>query len=505
MVVTAHYLATEAGVRVLEEGGNAVDAAVAASLALAVCEPAGSGLGGMAVMLIHDPSEGRTRVLSGPCRAPGLATPGALARVHRYRGHAAVAVPAYLAVIRQALARFGRLSEARVIAPAIALAEEGFPLTGLQSALAAEYWRPLRRGNFAHLFLDDRGKPRPTGSLLRQPALARTLRRLETNGFEDFYRGGIARTIAEDMEVHGGFVRLVDLATAADPRETDPLVAHFEDRSVATAGPPAGGLTLLHMLRLLDAAGNLSLQPEDPQWSLLMARIVRRARTDRRRYRLRIGAEDVSGASDLLDPLVARDTVGPLVEDLAGTGETSHLCTMDANGLAVSLTQSIERSFGAAVGSAELGILFNGYLRAFKVKNQRHPHYLAPGAPARSNAAPTIVSSRGEAQVLVGSTGSERAASGILQVLARLRHQAPFDAAHAPRLHCTPEGEVLLEADRFSERSRRALTGAGLRLTTLDPYSFRVGGLQLIVRENGRLTGVSEPRRDGAAGGPRRD
>ena len=140
---------------------------------------------------------------------------------------------------------------------------------------------------------------------------------------------------------------------------------------------------------------------------------------------------------------------------------------------------------------------------AFKVKNVRHPHYLAPGTPARSNAAPTIVSRRGRAEVLVGSTGSERASSGILQVLARLRHQSPFQASHAPRLHCTPQGEVLIEADRFSQAEKSALTEAGLRLTALEPYSFRVGGLQLIVREGDRLTGVAEPRRDGAAAGPR--
>ncbi len=502
MVVTAHYLATQAGVRMLEEGGNAVDAAVAASLALAVCEPAGSGLGGMAIMLLHDPVTGRVRAIPGPCRAPALATPEAVAGIDRYRGYGAAAVPTLVAVLRGALARYGSLPERAVLAPSIALAEEGYPRSTLQEALVAEFGENLR-GPLRDLFLDEAGRPHAAGSSLRQPALVATLRKLERRGLEDFHRGGLAREIAADMEAHGGFVRLSDLEAAADPRETEPIEGRFEGETVTTTGPPGGGLALLQMLQMLDAAGAADLDPDEPEWSVLIARIIRRARRDRRRYRLRTGAEELGEAAELLEPGANRDAVRMLTRDLGRSGETSHICTMDADGFAVSMTQSIERSFGAGVAAAKLGFLYNGYLRAFKVKNQRHPHYLVPGAPARSNAAPAMVLSGGRPRVVVGSTGSERGTSGILQVLARLPRQSPFEASHAPRLHCTPEGEVPLELDRFAPAARLALTEAGMQLAPLDPYSFTIGGLQLIVRDGDGLTGVSEPRRDGAAAGPR--
>jgi len=273
MVVTAHYLATEAGVRMLEQGGNAVDAAVAASLALAVCEPAGSGLGGMAMMLLHDPASARVRALPGPCRAPALATPEAVAGVDRYRGYAAIAVPTLVAVLRTALARYGRLTERAVIAPSIALAQDGFPRAPLQEALVAEYLEHLKASPLRGLFLDEAGLPLSAGSALRQPGLAETLKTLERRGLEDFHRGAVAREVAADIEAHGGFVRLSDLEAAADPRETDPIEGRFGGETVATMGPPGGGLALLQMLHLLDAVETGALRPGDPGWSGVRERV----------------------------------------------------------------------------------------------------------------------------------------------------------------------------------------------------------------------------------------
>ena len=166
--LTAHYLATEAGVAMLAAGGNAVDAAVAASLALGVCEPAGSGLGGMTVALIHLAQPVRTFVLGGACRAPRRATPDGIRGRSRYRGHHAVAVPTNAAVLAAALSRYGTLSRADVIAPAIRIAEQGFPLTTMQHSLAAVYRRPLRKWGAGRFFLDPAGQPLPAGSWMRQ-------------------------------------------------------------------------------------------------------------------------------------------------------------------------------------------------------------------------------------------------------------------------------------------------------------------------------------------------
>jgi gamma-glutamyltranspeptidase / glutathione hydrolase len=509
MVATAHYLATAAGVEMLAAGGNALDAAVAASLALGVCEPAGSGLGGMTVALIHLADPARTFVLGGCCRAPRRATPEEVRGRSRYRGHHAAAVPTNAAVLGAALSRYGSLRRAEVFAPAIRIAELGFPLTTVQHQLIGVHRRPLRNWGAGRLFLDAAQQPLPAGSWMRQKALAETLRRLSKAGFQDFYHGEIARRLAEDMERHGGFVREDDLREYSEPDETPPLEGEFGGRRAATLGPPGGGVALLQMFNVLDHLNGPGFDADSREGVAAIAEAIRRSRVDRRRRAPRGAAEELGGASELLDEGYTRElarrirsSVGavaprPAAED---GGETSHLCVADGQGNWVSMTQSLERSFGAAALDPELGFLYNGYLRTFKIRNRKHPHYLRPGAAARSNAAPTLLFEGGKPWAAVGNTGSERLAAGIVQVLLRLGRQTPFEAVLAPRLHCTPEGLVLLEAERFAPESVEALTGQGFALQRLDPFSFKVGGLQLIIRQGKSLCGVADPRRDGAAG-----
>lgn len=502
MVVSAHYAATAAGVAILERGGSAADAAVATSLALAVCESAASGLGGMAIALVRD-ADGRVAVVPGACRAPAAATPEAVAAARsRYRGHGAVAVPGGVAVLRHLHATRGRLPLEVVAGPAIRLARDGYPLTALQHRLLEECARPLRRAGAGALFLDAGGAVPEAGSLFRQPRLEDTLERLAADGLDDFYTGRVAREIDADMRARGGFVRLADLEAASRPAEAAPLRGRLWDDAVASAGPPAGGLALLQMLAIASHLPELEREPDRPAWCRAVADTIRRVRRDRRRYRLRTGTEDPGAALELLDHVRAAAAARGIAD--AAAGETSHLIAVDAEGTLVSMTQSIERSFGAGVAAGELGFLYNGYLRAFKIRNRRHPHFLRPGAPARSNAAPTLVLRDGRPVATLGSTGSERMLSGIFQVLLRLRHQEPFAAVAAPRLHATPDRRILWEAGRFSPGARRSLRRGGYRLEALDAWSFKTGGLQLAVFDaEGRVTGVSEPRRDGAAAGPR--
>jgi gamma-glutamyltranspeptidase/glutathione hydrolase len=350
--------------------------------------------------------------------------------------------------------------------------------------------------------------------VLRQPALARTLQRLDAGGFQDFYRGGIARDIVADMERSGGFVRTDDLDGALDVSETEPLWGSFDGSRVASVGPPGGGLALIQMLQMASSRPGDELDLDRPAGVARVAALISRARGDRTRRRLLTGVDEVGSAADLLDPDYATraaeeclaatlaDPPETSPADRQGDGETSHVSVMDGEGNVVSLTQSIERCFGAAVMTPGLGFLYNGYLRTFKVRKRRHPHYLRPDAPARSNAAPTIIFRDEAVRATLGSTGSERTASGILEVLLRLRRDRPFDAVHGPRLHSTAERRVLWEEERFPEGSREALLERGFAPETAGPYSFKLGGLQLVTRDRETLTGVAEPRRDGAAAGP---
>ncbi len=533
MVATAHYLATEVGAAMLAGGGNAIDAAVAASLALGVCEPAGSGLGGMTLMVVHLARGHRTFTLEGPCLAPRLATPEALAALNRYRGRQAVAVPTNPAVLCHALRNYGTLSPKAVLAPAIQLAEEGHGLTALHCRLVRENQAAIVNNGAAALFLHPDGEPPEPGTVLRQPALARTLRRLADAGFEDFYTGEIARRLCDDLRAGGGFVREDDLAEIPWPRESEPISARIGDLEIRALGPPGGGLVLIQMVRMLHFVETQAFEPDTPEGAVLLAEIIRRARRDRKRFRLKVGADAPHDAAVLLSEEHAgaaaeevlkglgRAGIGPDAATRGATGhgivggsdglgrgkldprgETSHVSVMDRWGNVVSMTQSFERSFGAAAASPELGFLYNGFLRAFKIKNLRHPHYLRPRAVARSNASPTIVFRGGEPWAAAGSSGSERLSSSIFQVLMRLRRQSPFEAVAAPRLHCTPQRLLLIEADRFAPACLDALLDHGFLIEVLEPFSFKVGGLQLVVREGEAFRGVADPRRDGAAAGP---
>jgi gamma-glutamyltranspeptidase/glutathione hydrolase len=493
MVVSAHYRATAAGVEILSKGGNAVDAAAATSLALGVVEPAGSGLGGMAMMMIYQASSGSVFVLDGPCRAPIRATPEAAAEAPRKSGYKAVAVPTNPAVLDYALRNYGTLTPGQVLEPAIQLAEDGFPITPLQSRIFQEYLDVINAGNIGPLFLGPDCTPLSPGSILRQPVLARTLRRLAQCGFTDFYTGEIGKRIAADMAKHEGFICREDLADIPWPTESEPLTRQVGEWEVHTLPPPGGGAALLQMLQLFLQLVPGDFDPDSPGAAVLFASVIHHARLDRKRYSYAKDVPDLAGREHAVK--VARD----IREQFLGEGETTHLCTMDSQGNMVSMTQSIERSFGAKVATKDLGFIYNGYMKAFKIKNKKHPHFLRPGAVARSNATPTIVMQGGIPRIAVGSTGSERLASGIFQVLVRLGSQSPFQAVAAPRLHCTPEKDVLLEIERFSDKALQGLEKQGFRLVPRPPWSFSFGGLHLLLFDGKRICGAAEPRRDGAA------
>ncbi len=519
VVSSAHYRATGAGASILQQGGNAFDAAVATCLALGVVETAASGLGGMAMAVVHLAAGERTLTLESPCRAPAGARPELYRDAGKpRRGYRAVAVPSAPALLAHVMERWGTLPLEALMAPAIEMAGGGYRVTPQESRLAQEYIRPLSRNSGGAVVLDPDGRPPAPGSTRRQPALARTLSRLARAGLQDFYTGEVARTIVRDMEASGGLVRAGDLAGMPRPREGEPLHGTFGGMHVHAPGPPGGGVTIIEMLQVVDRLMPADLDPDSPEAAVLLASVIRRARFDRRLF-----PDGIPGAGDRRGPPLwsrAWSRAAALAVSCEilqagrrappprrtsrddGEGETSHVCVMDRLGNVVSLTQSIERSFGAAVAAPALGFLYNGYMRTFKVHRTGHPHYMRPGAPARSNATPTLLLGPDGRRIAIGSTGSERMASGILQVLVRLRSQDPFTAVASPRLHASPDGDVLLEAGRFPESVHAALRARGFTLEAWDDWSFKTGGLNLALCDGTLFHGVGEPRRDAAAHGP---
>jgi gamma-glutamyltranspeptidase/glutathione hydrolase len=254
----------------------------------------------------------------------------------------------------------------------------------------------------------------------------------------------------------------------------------------------------------------------DPDDVVMAARLIRCVRKQRRKFRLKQFADELGNAGRLLDADYNRELLSKLLHmpsssgptasgptstgATPSTGETSQVSIMDRWGNAISLTQSIERNFGSCIVTPELGFCYNGYLRAFKIKNKKHPYYLRPGTPARSNASPAIVETNGRPRLVIGSTGSERIASGIFCTLMRLFGSDPFTAVDGARIHCTPEGTVYYE-DGFVEPVIRSLSAAGFQLKRLERRAFHLGAVQLVVSDDSQFTGVADPRRDGAVVG----
>ena len=520
IVTSAHYKATEAGVQVLEVGGNAVDAAVATSLALGVVEPAGSGLGGMGMMMVHLKKEARTFIIEGPCRAPAKATPEvyismaeeymkihsmeytrenreAAAGIVRKSGYHAIAVPTNPATLSHALKNYGSMNLEQVMAPAIGLAENGYLVTPLQNRLMTEYRSQIRKGNAGSFLFGESDDVPESGTLVKNPSLANTLRRLSRYGLDDFYNGAVGQEIVEDMRLNNGFITAEDMVNIPWPRESRPISGNFKDLKIMSTPPPGGGTTLIQMLNLFEAITRDNFDPDTPEAAVLFASIINKARADRRDSFKNARDKPVNLSSDAY----AFQAANQLKTELSGGGETTHFNVMDRHGNVVSMTQSIERSYGSKIATPGLGFLYNGFMKAFKLRNKKHPHYLKPGAVARSNASPTIVFKDEKPLYAIGSTGSERIASGMFQVLVRLLNQSPFEAVKAPRLHCTPERHVFLEAERFNLEAITLLKKHGFEINPYAAWSFSVGGLHLAGVKDNTCWGVAEPRRDGAAAG----
>lgn len=504
VVATAHYEATRAAVQILESGGNAIDAAVTAAFSLGVCEPAASGLGGQTVMMIYDAESRRKIALDGSSRAPHRIEPGELPKPDRFRGHMATTVPATPAVLGYALERYGTKPLTEVLEPAIRMAEDGVRVSPLHHFLLKRELKHLREGTAAPFLLRGGRTPYGTGALFQQPVLAATLRRLAKAGIEDFYQGEIARRIHADMEANGGLIRDDDLAQIPWPIERRPLATTFGNMRAFTFGPPGAGQTLVEALNVMNQFTDKQRDPDTPKGAVLLAEVLRKANLDRNDRPYDPNLYPQEWGEDMTQPDRAKRIARRLKKRLPGHGETTHLSVMDRFGNVVALTQSIERVFGSFAAGPDLGFLYNNYMSAFEFQDMAHPYYLRPNAVPWASVAPTIVFRGRRPWLAIGSPGSERIVSAIVQVLLRLDKQGAYEAVEAPRLHCSVKGRVSLEATRMRDDIVQALEKRGFEIDVRDPYSFYLGCVQLVMRtRRGELLGVADPRRDGAAQGAR--
>jgi len=532
MVVAAHPQAVEAGLSVLKAGGNAVDAAVATSLAVGVAEPYGSGLGGKLMLLYFEAKSGRTYAIDAMDAAGSVDVVSYLKRPDEDRtyGYGAVCVPGLGAGLWLAHQKWGVKPWAETVRPAIALAREGFRVLPKTRGHFAEKEKELRRGDaeIARLYLPGGTLP-AVGARLRNEDLARTMERFAAHGRDGIYRGPVAASIVEASQRGGGALTLEDLS-GYEARLSDPMVMEFRGRTIVSAPPPTSGAALfLPVLKALEdesfgggplrTAANLdkigrvwrAVQPQ-------IARTIGDAPESRFRFEKLIAPDSIAEirAKAFGPPAAKKKVALAPVEELprhyeSAMAATTHFIVVDAQGNIVCATQSQSLHFGAAVVPPGTGIVMNNSMSNFTFTDATSLNYLAPGRRSRSTIGPTIVLRAGRPEFAIGIPGAARIPTAILQVLLdRLVLNRPLaDAIGDTRVHYTApfrRGEVeAFEAEQsFPHVEAQAMQARGWRVNLPEPAGTGrfFGGINAVeFNVDGTLTGYADPRRTNVAAG----
>jgi gamma-glutamyltranspeptidase/glutathione hydrolase len=535
MAVSSSPAATEAGLAVLRDGGNAFDAAVAIGFALAATLPEAGNLGGGGFLLGRT-AEGKEFAVDFRETAPRAAVPalyvdeaGRAVPERSRTGPLAVAVPGSPAGLLHVLSRYGSLPRAVVMAPAIRLARDGFVPPPILHALFREQETRERLAgcpDARRIFLDGAARLAP-GAVFRQPELARTLELLAAEGAEVFYRGELGRRIVADLRRKGGVMTTDDLA-AYVVKEREPLVGTYRGRRVVTMPPPSsGGTALLGMLNVLEGYPLERTGFGSERTAHLLAETMKRAFRDR--------AELLGDADFVAVPvrgLVAkgygaamRATIGEtaLAPDLVRNPdplayekeETTHFAVMDAAGNAVACTTTLNGAFGAGVVAGDAGFLWNDEMDDFAVTPgapnmfgllQSERNRIEPGKRPLSSMTPTLLTEDGRAVGAFGSPGGPTIITTVLQTIVNVvdHRMTAAEATAAPRLHHQWRPDVLwVEPFGLAPEGVEALRrrGHAVKFRGEPGRPSYQGDAHVILRTAAGFFGAADPRRDGVAAG----
>ena len=515
-------MATGAGFEILEAGGNAFDAAVAVSAALAVVEPYSSGLGGGGFWLLHRAEDGFQVMLDGRERAPLAAgrdmyldAEGEFVSDLALNGPLAAGIPGEPAALVHLSEQYGRLPLERSLQPAIALAREGFEVNRRYRELAGWRAEVLRRWpSSSELFLRD-GEVPAEGTLIRQPELAATLERIARDGRDGFYAGPTAEALVSGVRAAGGVWTLEDL-TSYRVVEREPIVGGYRGWRVVSAAPPSsGGVLLVQMLNMLSGyeVGDLA----DADRAHLLTEVMRRAYRDRALW---LGDPDFVAMplQRLTHPYyaagLARDirldrATASQPEPTEGEGaDTTHFSILDRDGNRVAATLSINYPFGSAFVPPGTGVLLNDEMDDFSARPGVPNAYglvggeanaIAPGKRMLSSMTPTFVESQRGVAVLGTPGGSRIITMVLLAVLSLDAGEDPSRWVAKPRFHhqFLPD-EIQHEPAAFEPADARSLERRGHQLREIDDG---FGDMQAVYwdRARNRVLGASDPRGVGAA------
>ena len=524
-VASAHPLATEAGMEILDAGGNAFDAAVAVSAALAVVEPYSSGIGGGGFWLLHRASDGKQVMIDGRERAPlaahrdmyldengevisGLSMDGALA----------AGIPGEPAALAHLAEHYGRLSLAKTLAPAIRLAEEGFAVDDYYQRMVRFRLKAMQRySSTGQIFLQN-GEVPLAGWVIKQPELAATLLAMAREGSQGFYAGEVARKLVAGVRKAGGIWTLEDLQQYKVV-ERDPVRFRYKGSQVISAAPPSsGGVALATMLNILEAWDLEQLDAAER--THLVTEAMRRAYRDRAQY---MGDPDFVDMplQRLVDPVYAAglrasirtDRATPSaalpgsVNTIEGT-DTTHFSILDSEGNRVAATLSINYPFGSGLVVPGTGVLLNDEMDDFSAKPGVPNAYglvgaeanaIAPGKRPLSSMTPTFVENDTGVAILGTPGGSRIITMVLLGILDLDAGNAPQSWVSVPRFHHQYLPDVIqYEPDAFPQPVLKSLKAKGHQLKLLNSSYGNMQAIYWDYKDN-RVEVASDPRGVGRA------
>ena len=526
-VASAHPLASLAGLRMLQQGGNAVDAAVATAAALNVVEPYMSGAGGVGYMVIRSgalsgPGSARPVVLDYIGRAPAAASPDMFPDEEtKNTGIRSPLVPGALGGWLMALERFGALDRATVFAPAISYARDGFAVTIKNHEFMLNSRDKLRQwATSSAAYLHDGETPQP-GSILKQPDLALTFETVVEGGAEPFYRGPIAKEIARFSRENGGLLTEDDLATYS-PEWQEPITTNYRGYDVFCPPLPCSGMQYLQTLNIVEGFDMGALGQNSADYIHHLAEAMKLAVADRTTYapittapvELLISKDYAADRRGLLDPRRAAFSGGDRYtsrkepeEIRPGSVEsimkesTTHFAAADAAGNVVSCTQTLGGGFGSAVVHGSTGLALNNFANWFDL-DPESPNLIAPNKKVEMCLSPSQIWRDGEFALTVGTPGS----FGIMQttpqmIMNLIDHGFSIQAAiEAPRFKAL-RGTLLPVEARMDPEVLAELERRGHEVDVLEAWTPFFGGGQGILRDSdsGAFFGGADPRRDGYA------
>jgi gamma-glutamyltranspeptidase/glutathione hydrolase len=520
LVVADSELASAAGMEILKRGGNAVDAAIATAFALSVVDQASSGLGGGGFMVIYRAKDQKSFALDFRETAPRASSrelymkDGKPVASLSLTGALAVGVPGEVAGLVEARKRFGTLSLATLVAPAVKLASDGFPLDAtLRIAIERQQSGMKRFADLGRIFMPNGEVPKE-GEVIRQAELAETLKVIAQQGAEIFYQGRIAEAIAETIKNNGGVMTLEDLKNyKAVWRE--PLIGTYRNRTIVTMPPPSsGGVALLEMLNILEGYKLDQLQHNSPAYLHLITETMKHAFADRAQF---LGDPDFVHVP--IRKLTSKDYAlwmrGRISPDKtqppnfygyynynAEKGGTTHFSVIDRFGNAVSCTQSVNTRFGSKLIAARTGIVLNNEMDDFAIHSGvgnvyglvgNEANSLQPNKRPLSSMSPTIILQNGRPELVVGAAGGPRIISATLQTILNVIdfHMPVGAAVEAPRIHHQWLPERLNVETKIGEEARKGLAQRGHTLR----QQTELGVVQAITWQDSTMSGVADSRK----------